>query len=588
MLFPIICIIAYVNISSSINNWDNDIDNIFQDSIFCEIEGYVNNINNGDKTQLVIDVNKVVIEDIAYNENISIKIYDTETIDVDIGDYITVEGDLLKLKTPTNQGQFDEEKYYKSRGIKYKLFVTDYVISNDKNKSNHLKYSMKKILYKLKERAIKIYDNILPNEQASLMKAMILGDKSYLSIDIKDIYAQSGIAHVLAISGLHIAILGYGLYRFICLFLSRKKGVILTIVFLLLYQILTGASISTIRAVIMLSIILLAYCFGRTYDIYSSISIAAIILLIINPYELWNVGFLLSFSAVMGIITIVPVLNEIYNKKDNKIIATFNVSLAATLGTMPVIIYNYYELHTYSVLINILVVPLMSIIVLCGFIGLISGFFSIIIGKICSGVVFYILNFYEFSCNIFSNLPLNTITIGRPKIISLIILIGTLVLISQLNNERMKRQVIKKLIIIAVCLLVIIDYSKYIINKPLKIVHMDIGQGDSAVITSPDRKIYIIDGGGNLSKNTTDRDVGYYILKPYLKYNGISKIDCLIMSHSDRDHVGGLIELIDYFTIKNIIVPYAYKNKQEEDILLDTLREKAEEKNINYSLFERK
>ncbi|GKX31137.1 ComE operon protein 3 [Vallitalea longa] len=582
LFFPFICLFAYTNICNHMDFRNNDIDDLFDDSISCKAEGYVDSLScMEDKIEFVLSADEITINNVVYNENTILKVYDNKTTDINIGDHIVVIGDLNKLAEPTNQGQFNEEKYYRVREIKYKLFLSDYEIITSKKMLPGLKYSIKRMLFDFKNEAIEIFDRILPNEQANLMKAMILGDKSYLSVDTKKIYAESGISHVLAISGLHIAILGYGFYRFICLLLSRKKGVIITIIFLVSYCILTGASVSTVRAVIMLSIILLAYYFGRTYDIYSSISTAAIILLTINPYNLWDTGFLLSFSAVIGIITIAPVLNQIYNKTNNGIISTFNVSLAATLGTMPVMLLNYYEIHIYSVLVNILVVPLMSIVVLFGFIGLVGGFFSVFIGKICSGIVFYILNFYDFCCNLVKYLPFNTITIGKPKSISLILYIVILILMALLANERFNKQVIKKYIIITVCGLLIINFADYIIKKPLKIVHLDIGQGDSAVVISPDRKVYVIDGGGNQRKKTTDRDTGYYILKPYLKYNGISKIDCLIMTHSDRDHVGGLIELIDYFKIKNIIVPYAYKHKKEEDILLEELINKASKKKIN-------
>lgn len=582
LAFPFICFFAYLNISSHMDFRDNFIDEIFDDSIACTAEGYIDSVTcTGDKKEFILSADRIIINNECYKGKIMLKVYDNKTSDISIGDYVAVSGDLNKLAKPTNQGQFNEEKYYRVRGIKYKLFLSGYETTDNENMLRDIKYSIKRVLYDFKDRAINIFDKILPNEQANLMKAMILGDKSYLSIDTKNIYAESGISHVLAISGLHIATLGYGFYRFICLLLSRKKGVMVTIFFLVLYCILTGASVSTVRAVIMLSIILLAYFFGRTYDIYSSISTAAIILLTINPYNLWDAGFLLSFSAVIGIITLTPVFDQIYNKNDNGIISIFNVSLAATLGTMPVMVMNFYEVHIYSVLVNILVVPLMSIVVLFGFIGLVSGFFSAFLGKLCSGIVFYILNFYDLCCSMVKYLPFNTITIGKPKTVRLVLFIAILILIGLLVNKKLNRQAIKKYIFIAICAMLILKSTDYIVKEPLKIVHMDIGQGDSAVVISPDRKVYVVDGGGSLRKKTTDRDTGYYILKPYLKYNGISKIDCLIMTHSDRDHVGGLIELVDYFEIKNIIVPYAYKHKQEEDMLLDALIEKAIKNNIN-------
>jgi competence protein ComEC len=583
-VFPLICFFAYINIYNHIESSNNELGKTFDDSLSCTTEGYIDNIiSQEDKTQLIISTNKIIIEDKTYTDKVKIKVYGTDIDNVDIGSYISIRGKLSKPSRPTNQGQFDEEKYYRIRGIKYKLFLKEYkIIDNEKlDILCKLKYYMNKKLSFLRNKWVKVFDSILPENQANVMKAMILGEKSYLSIDTKDMYSESGISHVLAISGLHIAILGYGFFSLICLLVSKKKGVIFTICFLVFYLILTGASVSTVRAVIMISIILLAYFFGKSYDIYSSLCTAGIIILMINPYNLWDTGFLLSFSAVIGIIAITPALDELYNKKGNIIIATFNVSLGATFGTMPVMLLTFYELHIYSVLVNILVVPLMSIVVLFGFLGLVIGSLSIYFGRLISGIIFYILNFYDLCCELAGSLPFSTITIGKPKFINIILFIIILALISMLAYEKVDKEVTKKRITIIACLLVILNLVFYISPKPLKIVHLDIGQGDSAVVISPARKVYVIDGGGNIRKKTTDRDTGYYIVRPYLKYNGISNIDCLIMTHSDRDHVGGLIELIDYFEIDNIVLPYAYKNKEEEDILLKELIDRANRKNIN-------
>jgi competence protein ComEC len=194
------------------------IDKVFDDSIKCSAEGYITDISmGGDKIQFVIDAHKVIINDKIYADKANIKVYGTDTSGLKIGDCINVSGKLNKLSRPTNQGQFNEEKYYTIRGIKYKLFLEDYKIIDNVKMSilPSIRYSIKGKLSFLRNKCVKIYDKILPKNQANLMKAMILGEKSYLSIDTKSRYSESGISHVLAISGLHIAILGYGFFRLI-------------------------------------------------------------------------------------------------------------------------------------------------------------------------------------------------------------------------------------------------------------------------------------------------------------------------------------------------------------------------------------
>lgn len=594
LLFPLICFFAYLNIYSATNNTNIELDKAFEDSIASSVEGYVSDITflDDSKVQFVIKSTKITFNSKIYTDTVNIKVYGTDIDDLSIGDPVRIKGTLSKLTTPKNQGQFDEEKYYRIKGIRYKLFLKDSKIMRKKDVFSEdtslgdgvekrkvgITYYIKNMLYKLRVKASQIYDNILPSDKANLMKAMILGEKSYLSIDTKERYSQSGISHVLAISGLHISILGYGLFQSICSILSRKKSVIITVTFLVFYCLFTGASVSTVRATMMLTIILMAYLFGRTYDIFSSVGVVALILLVVNPFYLWDVGFLLSFSAVLGIIMLTPILNEMYNKNDNQIIGIFNASLAATLGTAPIMIFNYYEVHIYSVFVNMLVVPLMSIIVLFGFIGLLLGSVSLLLGKIFSGIVFYILNFYDLCCESAMYLPFHTITIGKPMLFNIVFFVILLILIVQLGNKKRNKCLVKRSIGVIFCGLILINLTFFIIPGNLKIVHLDIGQGDSTVIISPHREVYIVDGGGNRKENKTTRDTGYHILRPFLKYNGINKIDCLIMTHSDGDHIGGLIELIDYFIVDKVIIPSIYKNK--EDVLLGQLINKAASKGI--------
>ncbi|MCT4598766.1 MAG: DNA internalization-related competence protein ComEC/Rec2 [Vallitalea sp.] len=588
LLFPLICFFAYLNICDEIDSISYcSMSKNFEDTVSSKVNGYITDIIfcHSDAMQFIINTDKVTFNDKTYTESINVKVYskayENDLHEINIGDYISVRGTLSKLSRPKNQGQFNEEKYYRVKGISYKLFLDNSISKDNKLQSprnNFYKttvYSIRNILYKLRLRAISIYDNILPKDKANLMKAMILGEKSYLTIDTKEKYSDAGISHVLAISGLHITIFAFTLFKFLSYIFSRKKSVVLSICFLIFYCLLTGSSISTVRATMMVIVILLSYIFGRAYDIYSSISVVAIILLVINPFFLWDIGFLLSFSSVISIVLLTPIFDKIYNKKDNYIISMFNASLSATIGIMPVVVYNFYEVHIYAVLVNILVVPLMSIIVLFGFIALIIGSVSTIIGGIFSGIVFYILSFYDLCCELSRKLPLSTINVGRPNLTNIILYIALLYLIIQLGNENRDKRIIKNCVI-TIIIITIINITMIILPKPLEIVHLDIGQGDSTVIMSPNNKVYVIDGGGNVNSKTI-RDTGYYIIRPFLKYNGVNKIDCLILTHSDKDHIGGLIELIDHFKVDKIIMPCVYRDK---DVLLNKLILKANNKNI--------
>lgn len=576
LFFPLICFFAYIQffIVSHQNENHHKIINVhFDESIECTINGSVGQIVKQDKLQSIVKTEEILIGAEVYKVSYNIKVYGDKNNELSIGDKIVIQGYINKILPPRNPGSFNEMTYYKSKKIDYKLFAKNIEIIEKGS------LSLKNVLYTLRNKASHIYDQLLPEKQSSIIKAMILGEKQYLTIEQKEAYQQSGISHILAISGLHISILGYGLYRMLIRLISRKNASLVTIAFLILYCMLTGGSTSTIRAVYMLILIIIAEVIGRTNDIYSSLSLTALSLLVYNPYYLWDIGFLLSFSAVLGIVALVPILDSLYNEKDNVIISIFNVSLAAFLITTPILLYNFYELHIYSIIINIIVVPLMSLIIMFGFIALITGSVWIIIGKFFSGIIFFVLSLYDIISKASNALPLSSIVIGRPHIINIILyyslMIMFILLVSIKDNYR---KILINSIKIVLCFTVIINTTLLMSNDYLMITHLDVGQGDCAVILSPDKDVYIIDGGGTVGKTIDDRDVGYYTIKPFLMMHGISKIHGIFLSHSDMDHIMGLIEILDYFKVDYLAVPAPYRTIKDE--LYTKLETKVKEKNV--------
>ena len=478
------------------------------------------------------------------------------------GNIITVSGTIKKFSINTNPGGFNEYLYYKAQNISYKIIAEEIIII-DGGYSKH-----KSVLYSIKNKLIEVYSTILPKKEAGTLMAMILGEKYLLEDEIKTLYQENGIAHILAISGLHVSMVGAAIY----LLLKKLRfgliaSTVLSLVFVYGYGILTNFSVSTNRAIVMYSILLCAKLIGKTFDILSALSLSAFLILLQNPMELFQAGFLLSFGAVLGIAVILPSLNNLHEAK-NSILKSIYVSVSAQVLTLPFILYYFFQIPLYSVLINLIVLPIISLLMLTALVAGIVGMVSISLGTFIAGGANYILHFYEFVCRLGSNAPGNLITVGRPDTIRIIIYI-LIILVFTICARRRKKRRLLVLFVAAIILLVI--------PKPrdgLILTMLDVGQGEAIFMESDMGTSYLIDGG-----SSDINQVGRYRITPYLLSRGTDTLDYAIVTHTDVDHVSGLMELIEgkQISIKNLILP---NTTTKNDMFLD-LEALAKDRAIN-------
>lgn len=336
-----------------------------------------------------------------------------------IGNTILLNGTLSPLSHARNPGQFDEYSYYKTKDISFKLYPKEVTLYSDK--ISPLSHAFYKCRQWLSDQML----TILPEKEAGVMSAILFGDKSMLPEDVSDLYQQGGISHMMSVSGLHISLLGYAIYKLLskCR-LSIQVSIFLSIVFLLCYGALTGYSVSTKRAVIMFTLSLGAVIFGKTYDILSSLSFSALFILIQQPRELFSAGFLLSYGAVLGIVIIYPKLcnlsKSVSNKILRKIIEASFLSISTQFMTLPLLAYFFYEISLYAVIVNLLLVPFSAFLLVTSGISCFLSFLSIKIARWIIGASYYILNGYEFICGINLKLPYHYILVGKLPIYQII------------------------------------------------------------------------------------------------------------------------------------------------------------------------
>lgn len=483
-------------------------------------------------------------------ENVLIYCSDEQTYR--IGNKITVYGHIKKFSQPTNPGQFNEKLYYQTQNIDYKVNADEIEITN------HDYSHFRELLSRIKQKLINVYHCILPEKEAGTVIAMLLGEKYLLDEEVNKLYQQNGISHIISISGLHVSLLGLSFYKL----LKRLKfpfvpSIILAILFLYCYGMLTNFSISTVRSIIMMVLLLLSVIFGKTYDMLSAISFSALIILLDNPMQIFNVGFTLSYGAVLGMAILLPCFQILYSSK-NPIISGLYVSISAQIATMPLILLNFYQLPSYSVIINLIILPLASLLLISALIAGIAGCISIPLGVFCVGGTNYILRFYEWVCRIGAKLPGNLVTIGKPDQLHILLYLA-LVLFFIWYINRYKKKRIALLLPIAFLILILPQR-----NAGLEITMLDVGQGEAIYMETANRTTYLFDGGSSDVKG-----VGKYRIQPFLLSNGVDEIDYVIVSHADSDHISGLSELINLGEIKihNLLLPYLKDAYKEEAYL---------------------
>ena len=584
-------------------------------------------------------------------KGVVVKLSDYSNVEkyIRLGAYLEVRGIFTPFDKPMNEGQFDARSYYMIRG--YEGQIKRAKVTGVSSDYSYFSESLRNF----RERAFGIIGTYLSEEDAGLLAAMTLGDKTGLDTEIKELYQNAGISHVLALSGLHIASVGLALLKIL-----RKIGVRQSIAatisgsIIVIYGIMTGMSTSTLRAMIMFALAIIAMLIGRTYDLLSAAALSAILIVIENPGYLFDSGFLLSFGAIVGIGCVFPTIhgmgthgtgteilpchgtgteilpcrqrghlfrqkshgkkdrlkeksqvsNDIRksietNKEDSRIVKKIKktisaayqgicVSLSVTIVTLPVMAYSFFQVSRYQALLNLVVIPFMSIVLATGFAGVALGMlaealnwqifklFAVILFKITE----VILEIYQKLCLLSTNFDSNLQIYGRPTklhVVVYIILTLTGLFLGRCcifnKNNRVKTNSIdrtsqknntirrKILCLSAVILLVSAGFSLRIHPKQdLEVRNVFVGQGDCSIICGKNTPVIIVDGG-----STDTKQVGKYRILPVLKANGISTVDYCFLTHMDDDHINGIIEILEDATcgvkVRNIIISKAAWDK---------------------------
>ena len=471
------------------------------------------------------------------------------------GDQISCTGKLSAIKEASNPGEFDARTYYYSLGIRYQFFGK--AISRKKERP----LSVYRMAGRVRERMDTVYRYILSENEYGLLKAMFLGDKTELSSEEKRLYEENGVAHLLAVSGLHVSIVGGMLFRFLR---KRKFSYAVSCVcssfVLLFYAIMTGFGNSVFRAVIMFLVFLLAQYFGAEYDMVSSMSLAGILMLYDSPLRILESGCIISFTSIFAIGMLVPFAKELEEKRrrsklipgeflieskwKKRIRQAFFTSIIISMVIGPLLLRFYYQWSPYSVLLNLFVIPAMSPLLLSAITGGVMGLFQLWAGMAGCIPAVLLLRGFHVIFQFIHKMPGAVIVTGCPSWWKILFLYLAELCLFICWYYRLWS---------AGCVFILILIAGRFCRPvpPLQISMLDVGQGECIFLKTPANETVLIDGGSTSKKHIAD-----YTILPALKYYGTDHLDYVIITHTDEDHISGIRELLEEeYPVKNIILP---------------------------------
>lgn len=498
---------------------------------------------------------------------------------LEYGDLIEIKGEYSAPEVARNYKGFDYSQYLKTLNIYGTIKVEESKIIN-KNQLSPILISINNI----KEKMIDNANRNMPKRTANLLLGILIGERDNIQEDIIESFRTANLSHILAVSGAHTSYIILGITYLISKSKTPKRiGYIITIINLLIFIIITGASYSVVRACIMAIVVIGAKICYRKENFFTSICISLIIILIQNPFAINDIGLKLSFMGTAGIVIFNKSITNFFIKLKikQKIAEALSVTFSAQLMIMPITILNFNTISLTFFISNILASPLLGIIIIFGFISI---FISSILNPI-SKILFLILHIFLelliLVSKVTEKIPGSSILVKTPNILFaivyyiLILFFNYFFVIKQNPTRRFHKKIIKiitikniknafKVIAVVFLIMLLLTRIVRIINPTLKIYFIDVGQGDSTLIVTPKNKKILIDGGEGKTN----------VLFQYLLDRRINKIDYIIISHFDSDHCNGLIEIIEKMRVENIVMSKQSKESEEYKKILEIIKQK--------------
>lgn len=555
IIFIICYLISYFQITYLEKNFNEKYKNI-QGEIQV-IGTIISNPSNKEyKTSYVIQIESINNDKFYKNTKLLLNVKkEKKEILYSYGNKISFTAEFEEPTSQRNKGGFDYKKYLKTKNI-YGIIETksSKIKVLKENNINFISKFANTVSNSIEKQANKL----LNEEEASLLTGILIGNKENLDESIQETFRNSSLSHMLAVSGAHISYVIMGITFAISIGkIGKRKSKIITIIFLLFFMLITGRTASVSRVCFMAIYMLLGSLFHKKTTTLSSISISLLILMVSNPYCIFDVGLQLSYGGTIGIVAFYKLLKKYLiknNQKETKLSKIrikvqemLLLTISANVIIFPIIMFHFNNISFTFLISNLLASPIMGVLILLGFITILISYLFFSVAKLFAIPLSFLLKCFMQIAIFSSNLPFSKILVATPKLTYIILyycFILFLFLYKKVKEKKIKRRLekkilvnirkikIKKVITILLALTTISMLYKQL-PKDLKIYFIDVGQGDSTLIVTPKQKTILIDGGG--SKGSFD--VGEKVLLPYLLDKGITKINYALITHCDADHI---------------------------------------------------
>lgn len=490
-----------------------------------------------------------------------------EKPDCEPGNYIALSLQYESFDRAANEGNFDELLYYYGKGI----FFSGSLVQIEE-KSGNVRI-LPAFLLSCKEKWKKVFQSVYSEKNAGFYQGVLLGDGQMVDSSQKNHFRGNGIGHILAISGLHLSLIGSSIFQF-C---RKRRGYLfsgaVSVSVMLAFCYLTGSSAATLRAFLMFGMKTGAMALGRSDDAASDCAAAALFMLLENPFYLFDSGFQMSFSCIILIRIVIPEFVRFCHiqRRWKKELAS---SLFLQMLLAPVTAYYYFSVPIFGFLLNLIVIPSMTVTVGSGMVCMLVGMFWEKAAVWTAGPGFVCIYLYDFLCDMAEKLPYHRVLIGKPcaaMVILFYLIWYILFLYCRYRNRGENAEeflFFGPKIVRYLCFCVFALCSLSVLRPQMKeevtLNHLDVGQGDCCVIREKGGYNMMIDGG-----STSVQSVGKYRIVPYLESQGIDKLDYVIISHPDLDHINGILEILtgDEIAVGSIFIADYRKNDNYEELL---------------------
>lgn len=540
----------------------------FESSSYVDFFGnlYKSPIKGKDLIYLYLKVERIHTHgrDIHAQGNLLIRVpkNNQSLFSLSVHDHLKVSAKTSELESFHNFGIRSSVNYYKSLNIHLKAFSKSPLLIEKIHSGKN--FFILRFITDLRanlQTKIESYfngpDGTL-SQTGAILEALLLGNRYRLDESTTATLQESGLFHLFAISGAHIFIISYVLFLFFkILRIPKRPSYLILIFFLIFFTFLVEGRPSVLRASLMASLFLLGKLIWKDVNLLNTLSISAFILLVFNPFNLFSLGFQLTFTATLSIILFYSKILKYFPRLPFKISEIMAVSLAAQIGVLPLILNAFNRVTLFSFFLNIAALPLIGIIMTAGYIFLGTAFVYAHAASFLAVGINFLIKIFIFLARIPAHIGILSYRIPTPHLITIAVYYFLLLLILIPKKIKGQRPIIISAYVISLIVLITFPFSSK--SSFLKVTFIDVGQGDAILVEYPGKTKMLVDGGGIPN---SDFDIGEQVVSPFLWNKGIKKIDYLVLTHAHPDHFYGLRAVVKNFKIQEFWEAYSPQDNQ--------------------------